>query len=322
MAKEEKSVTVAKAPLYPDLNTMVATVKETAMYKEILTTLDSYNNRIDALLKESKGKITTDIQAKTLDSIFSEAKSYVSTLTKKGEEIRAPYTKTAKVIKEMFDKFAETSEANFKEARLALQNYLLEKKKQEEERERVINEQKATLAAWVKKATAEIMAATTPEECTEIGIRYIKPFNPDLFDKIDASVVTNALNTVKETGKNKRMLLMNPPDDPINEELLPEAIDSTTDILDEINSSGSTDLAPAVKLNTNLRKQLKWKVWKSIDELPAEFKTVDEKAVNKWMADHADEIKEQLEKNVKEGQIVSVVKKGVEFYFETGTTTR
>lgn len=321
--KEEKTTVPEKlqqGPFYPTPEVAMKAVKVSPVYKQISESLTSFEKKAKEILKQ--GKIEDDISAKAADSLLAEINAYVRELTKKGEAVRAPYTATAKSIKAVFDELGEMVANSNKNLRDLLQNYIKEKEEKKRKEALALEEEQKTLQAWIKQATGEILGAITPEEVVAMGTKWIKPFKKELFTKIPEDVVENALSSIKKLGRDRIEYLKNKDvSDPNTEEVDPvNTVDAIAEITESIKEATTDAMIPAmeVKFNTKLTKKLSWKMWKTVDEVDKSLLVVDPAAVQKFMRENADSIKAGLDSG-KPGQNLSVVKKGIMFYYEEGT---
>lgn len=320
---EEKPGAVQKlqtGPFYPTPEIAMNAVKSSPVYKQVTESLKDFEKRAKEVLKQ--GNIEDDVTAKAADALLTEMNAFVRELTKKGETVRAPYNATAKSIKAVFDQFGEMVAESNKDLRGLLHTYLKEKQEKERKEALLLEEQQKTLQAWIKKASGEMIVAKTIEELTEVGTKYIGSFKKELFNKLSETVVNDALAAVKKLGRERREYLNNEDvHDPNTPEANSEAtMDAIAETIQAVTESPAITAMPvgAVKFNTKATKTLAWKLWKGVEEVDKSLLTVDPKAVDNFMAQNAIAIKASLNTG-KPGQEMSVMKKGILFYYKEGT---
>jgi hypothetical protein len=309
---------IKKSPIYTSVEEAKKVISKSKVNLEIQKTLADYKAKAKELL--AQGEIDNEITAKKADELLSEMNKYSNSLDKKGKEVRDPYTQTAKIIKAIFDEYGAEVEVENKSLRDALAKYIKAENDKKAAAARKVQEQKDTLTAWVKKASAEIMTATTEADTMAIGTKYIKPFKKELFDLLDEEVVVAALNAVKGVGKQRLEQLKNKDvsDPGIEEVNSEEMLESTNEALEAIADIPEAESAPVIKMNMSLKKDIKWKLWKSEEEVDKSMMSVDPKKVKEYLDANRDAIKTSLD-TAKPGQHVSVLKKGIQFYYEEGT---
>lgn len=321
MTQTTEIAKVVNMPIYPSKEAALVKIRETTTYKAIQTEIAKFNKQATEIIKQ--GAISSDVGAKSIDNLLSEIKKYVKSLDKKGMYIRRPYNDTTSIIKEIFDDLTKILSGQIPDLTGLVTTFIKEKEEKARIEQKAKNDQQATLTAWVKRVSVLLQEANTVEEINKIGVSHIKPFSVDLFPLLDQEVVIATLTNVKNIGKDMRDAIINKTvSDPDIEEVSPEVImDQVIEAIAESAEASPVDMKPTIKFNTAITKRLSYRNWKTDQEVDKKFMSVDPAKVKAYLDIHREEIKADIDKASKGGAQVSVVKHGLEFYYEEGTRT-
>lgn len=332
-AAEEKAVAPTKKQeagltIYTSAADIEARLAGTEKLKAINLKITSY---IDGIQKIT---VKDDASAKALDTLVSEAKKYAKQLKEEGETAREKYNVASKAIKAFYDGLTEKLIDLTAAGQKKIVDFLAEEKRKQEREAALRNKQQMELNEWVIDAIKAIQAAFTKEEMSQVHAQFIKPFKVEDYPLLTDEVITQALAGVKDIGKKridgiksgeiKRVQESFDPSD--DEEVQPEGGLSTDEAVEEVMQvmaqaeiSAPVVAKPTMKLSTSVRRTIKFKLWKTIQEVDSKFKSVDDKKVNAFIDMERERIKKNLDTpGVTEGYVAG----GILFYYEEGATTR